>query len=153
MIAADVRLREVTPDDVPVFFAQQRDSIAVALAVVPSREWEPFSARWADIVADPSITKQTIAVDDVASGHLVSWSDEEGRRWVGYWLARELWGRGIATRALAAFLPLIAERPLFADVAPGNIGSRRVLEKNGFVVISTTQEEILLRLDGLTARD
>jgi RimJ/RimL family protein N-acetyltransferase len=149
LIAADVRLRDVTADDIRVFFAQQRDPIAVSLAVVPSREWEPFSARWADIVADPSVTKQTIAVDGTAAGHLVSWSDEEGRRWVGYWLARDLWGRGIATRALASFLPLIAERPLFADVAPGNAGSRRVLEKNGFEVVSTTEEEVLLRLDSL----
>jgi RimJ/RimL family protein N-acetyltransferase len=53
---------------------------------------------------------------------------------VGYWLGREFWGKGIATRALEEFLQEIKTRPLYAHVAKHNIGSRRVLEKCGFAV-------------------
>jgi RimJ/RimL family protein N-acetyltransferase len=51
---------------------------------------------------------------------------------VGYWLGRSYWGRGIATRALALFLPLVPARPLYAHVASHNTGSMRVLVKCGF---------------------
>ena len=43
------------------------------------------------------------------------------------------WGRGVATRALAAFLgEAETTRPLFAGVVAHNAGSMRVLEKCGF---------------------
>jgi len=41
-------------------------------------------------------------------------------------------GQGVATRALAAFLRVVTERPLHAHVAKHNVGSIRVLEKCGF---------------------
>lgn len=47
------------------------------------------------------------------------------------------WGKGIATRALAAFLDLETRRPLEARVAQDNRASLRVLEKNGFSVVGT----------------
>jgi hypothetical protein len=65
----------------------------------------------------------------------VSWNNTDGRE-VGYWLGREFWGQGIATQALALFLEEEPTRPLVAHVAKHNIGSRRVLEKCGFVVVS-----------------
>ena len=40
--------------------------------------------------------------------------------------------RPIATRALAAFLRIVNERPLHAHVAKHNVASIRVLEKCGF---------------------
>ncbi|NZA27593.1 GNAT family N-acetyltransferase [Luteimonas sp. SJ-92] len=56
---------------------------------------------------------------------------------LGYWLGRAHWGRGIMTRAVAAFAPWamreLALRRLFATVLDGNRASARVLEKNGFV--------------------
>ena len=45
---------------------------------------------------------------------------------VGYWLGREFWGRGVATRALARFLGVVTGRPLHARVATNNQGSIRV---------------------------
>jgi RimJ/RimL family protein N-acetyltransferase len=63
----------------------------------------------------------------------VSW-DQAGQRKVGYWIGKEFWGRGIATRALALFLAEVSERPLYASVATSNVGSIRVLEKCGFTI-------------------
>ena len=78
------------------------------------------------------------------------WSDG-GRHEVGYWIGRDHWGRGYATRALAQLLLEMLERPLFAHVADGNVGSRRVLERNGFVAAGAAVDdgvaETIFRLD------
>ncbi len=41
---------------------------------------------------------------------------QTGQREVGYWFGRQYWGKGVATRALAAFLDHVAVRPLYAHV-------------------------------------
>jgi RimJ/RimL family protein N-acetyltransferase len=76
---------------------------------------------------------------------------------VSYWLGRPFWGRGIASRALALFLELVQERPLFARAAKDNIASVRVLQKSGFIIKGEDRgfahargeeiAELLLRLD------
>jgi RimJ/RimL family protein N-acetyltransferase len=65
------------------------------------------------------------------AGNIVCF-DRDDKRLVGYWLGREFWGQGLATRALAELLVEVTERPLYAYVAKTNIGSARVLEKCGF---------------------
>ncbi|QBF82481.1 N-acetyltransferase [Shewanella maritima] len=52
--------------------------------------------------------------------------------YTGYWIGREFWGKGIATRALNTFLHQHSPRPLLAWVAEHNTGSIKVLERNGF---------------------
>jgi [ribosomal protein S5]-alanine N-acetyltransferase len=44
-----------------------------------------------------------------------------------------LWGMGIATKALKAFLMKENTRPIFGRVAFDNFGSQKVLEKCNFV--------------------
>lgn len=84
---------------------------------------------------------------------MVSWVHDEERD-VGYWIGREHWGKGVATAALASFLTLLEERPLFAHVAEHNVGSIRVLEKCGFGPVDRVEIagepviELLFRLDG-----
>lgn len=132
----DVTLRAVTELDIPIFFEHQRDAVSNAMAAFPPRERDAHAAHWARIMADPSTTLRTILSDGFVAGHIVSWNSTGGRE-VGYWLGREFWGQGIATRALALFLEQEPTRPLIAHVAQHNVGSRRVLEKCGFVVVST----------------
>jgi RimJ/RimL family protein N-acetyltransferase len=128
-----VQLRQVQESDLPIFFAHQRDPVAVQMAAFPGREWAAVVAHWAKIRADPTVLLQTIVWDGQVAGNLVSW-EQKGAREVGYWLGREYWGRGIATQALAAFLPQTPARPLYARVAQHNGAWRRVLEKCGFAV-------------------
>lgn len=56
---------------------------------------------------------------------------------LGYWLGQPFWGRGIATRAVAAMTEFaFASFPIvrvYANVFEGNHASARVLEKAGFV--------------------
>lgn len=55
---------------------------------------------------------------------------------IGYWLARPYWGRGIMTDAVGAYVRhAFGELDLLrltAHVLAFNVGSARVLEKNGF---------------------
>jgi RimJ/RimL family protein N-acetyltransferase len=127
----EVLLRDVEPDDLPIFFEHQRDPVAVALVVFRSREKAEFDEHWARILADGTSLKKTIVADGQIAGHIASFV-RDGEREVGYWIDRTLWGRGIASAALSAFLCLEQRRPLYAGVAPHNLASIRVLQKCGF---------------------
>ena len=115
-----------------------------------------FRDHWAKIQADPTVLPRTVLVDGTVAGHVLS-HHSFGELEVGYWLGREFWGQGIATRAVELFLKEQTQRPIAARVAFDNIGSRRVLEKCGFVVTGEDQgyanargktiKEFLLRLD------
>lgn len=131
--APKVSIRPVVESDLPIFYEHQKDPISVAMADFPSREREAHMAHWAKIMANPSGTLRTVIFNGVVAGNIVSWDGAEGRE-VGYWIGREFWGRGIASRALALFLEEMTIRPLFAHVVRHNVASRRVLEKCGFVV-------------------
>lgn len=72
-----------------------------------------------------------ILVDDEIVGSIGSYVIE-GEAEVTYWIRRDLWGRGIASAALAELLRKVTERPLFARAAAYNTGSERVLLRNGF---------------------
>jgi len=128
----DVRLRDVEPADLPVFYEHQLDADATAMAAFPSRDRAAFDAHWAtNVLGNPATVTQTILVDGQVAGYIGSWP-QDGARLVGYWIGKEHWGKGVATTALAAFLQLVTERPLHAHVAAHNVGSIRVLEKCGF---------------------
>ena len=130
----EVRLRNVEPDDLPIFYEQQLDADATRMAAFPSRDRAAFDAHWAtNILGNPAAITQTILVDGQVAGNIGSWPQDSGRL-VGYWIGKEYWGKGVATRALAAFLRLVTERPLHAHVVKHNVGSIRVLEKCGFSV-------------------
>jgi RimJ/RimL family protein N-acetyltransferase len=133
-------LRDVIEDDLAVFFEQQRDPEAVEMAAFPAREREPFFEHWHRIMGDDTLVAKTIVSEGEVAGNIGSF-EREGKRLVGYWLGREFWGRGLATRALAEFVEEITVRPLYAEVATTNIGSIRVLEKCGFAVVGTMTEQ------------
>ena len=97
-------LRAVVDADVPIFFEHQRDPEASAMAAFPSRAYDAHMAHWADkVLADETAVARTIVVDGQVAGNVVSW-EADGRRLVGYWIGREFWGRGVATRAVAELL-------------------------------------------------
>jgi RimJ/RimL family protein N-acetyltransferase len=124
-------IRDVVEADIPIFFEQQRDPEARRMAVFPERERSEFTSHWQKILASDELTKKTILSGEEVAGNIVCF-DRDGKRLVGYWLGREFWGQGLATRALAELLVEVTERPLYAYVAKTNIGSARVLEKCGF---------------------
>lgn len=152
--------RDVTMSDLPIFFDQQRDPEANRMAAFGSKDAadrDAFLAHWTRILRDEPITIQTILFDGQVAGSVLSYVDEDGQLEVSYWIGKSSWGKGVATRALVAFLDHIKVRPLYARAAKDNIGSLRVLEKCGFTrkgegrgfsdARGEEVEEFLLRLD------
>ena len=127
-------------EDLPILFEHQRDPEANAMAAFPARDREAFMEHWAKILADETLLARVIELDGRVAGNVGSF-EFEGHREVGYWIDRALWGRGVATRGLAAFLIEETTRPLFAGVAPHNAGSMRVLEKSGFERTGETSDD------------
>jgi RimJ/RimL family protein N-acetyltransferase len=141
-------LRDVVESDLDAFFEHQREPEANEMAIFPARDRAAFDAHWRRILADGSTIQKTIVQDGEVAGNIGSWR-QEGKQFVGYWIGRDFWGKGIATRALAEFVEEIPQRPLHAWVATSNVGSVRVLEKCGFVRVdsrTTDVEELLYQL-------
>jgi len=130
-----VLLRAVESADLPVFYEHQLDEEAAAMAVFASRDREAFTVHWEQrVLGDEAVVARTVVADGEVVGNVVSWP-QDGERLVGYWIGKPFWGRGIATRALQAFLEELETRPLHARVARHNAGSIRVLEKCGFRLV------------------
>src|SRR6185503_14096085 len=130
----EVRLREVIKDDLPIFFQHQLEADAVEMAAHPPRDQEAFQTHWTEMLAKESVIKKTILFDELVVGYVLSFV-YFGQREVGYWIGKEYWGQGIATRALSEFLDQVRLRPLVASVAKHNRGSLRVLETCGFRIV------------------
>ena len=130
-MTGQVELRDVVESDVPVFYQHQLDPEAGRMAAFAARDWDAFQAHWAKILADDRLGAKTVLFDGQVAGNVVSF-EQSGQRLVGYWIGKSYWGKGVATRALSAFLEHDPARPLHARVAAHNTGSIRVLEKCGF---------------------
>lgn len=137
-MVSDFSLRDVLEADLPIFFAFQLDPNAQAMAAFTTRDptdQQAFMMHWHRILADPSGFIRTIVVDGQVAGSVSSYQDA-GHSEVTYWLGKNYWGKGLATRALTEFLAHVnPTRPIYARAAKDNIGSLRVLEKCGFRII------------------
>jgi RimJ/RimL family protein N-acetyltransferase len=152
-------LREVEDRDLGVLFEHATDREAIRMAAFTSPDFDDraaFERRWARLRSDSSTTNRVVEIDGRVVGHIASF-DLEGHREVTYWIGREHWGRGIATRSLQEFLQVEATRPLYAGAASDNAASIRVLTKCGFRIVGEGRafahgrneetDEVVLRLD------
>lgn len=130
----DCALREVRDSDGSFFYDFQADPEAAAMAGVVPRDRDAFERNFPGMITNAAITWRTIVVGDAVAGCVMSRTTEGGQREVGYWVARQFWAGGVATASLAAFLAIESARPIQALVAVHNVGSARVLEKNGFTL-------------------
>ncbi len=158
-MTSDLLLRDVVEDDLPIFFEQQLDPEAnymVAFTAKDPTNRDAFTAHWNRILADATVIIKTILFDGRVVGSVLSY-EESGKPEVSYWIGKEYWGKGIATRALSDFLAHGNKtRPIYARTAKDNIGSLRVLEKCSFIIIGETRgfanargeeiEELILEL-------
>lgn len=146
----DVRLRPVVDDDLEAFLAYEHDEEAVRRSRFTPRPREAFMTHWRQrVLGDDTVLVRTVTVAGDVAGSVVAWWDGD-RRFIGYWLGRVYWGRGIGSRALTLFLECEKNRPLYADPFSGNTGSVRLLEKLGFLRTGTVRhgedEHVLLVL-------
>ena len=156
---SSVTLRDVEDGDLPVFFSQQLDPEANYMAAFTHEDptdHDAFVAHWAKIRSNNNVRNRTILFDGNVAGHVANF-EMFGESQVSYWLGKEYWGKGIATKALALFLSELTERPLYGRAAKDNAASIRVLEKCGFKILGYDTgfanargkeiEEVILRLD------
>ncbi len=142
-----------------MLFEHWTDREAIRMAAFTSPDADDrtkFERRWARLRSDSSTMNRVIEIDGRVVGHIASF-DLEGQREVTYWIGREDWGRGIATRALQELLHLETTRPLYAGAASDNAASIRVLTKCGFIIVGEGRgfahgrgeetDEVRLRLD------
>jgi len=116
-----------------------------------------FQARWERMLRDGALSARTVLWNGRVVGSVLRFEMFQ-KPSVAYWIDRGFWGRGIATRALAAFLVESPLRPLYARVAEDNQASRKVLEKCGFKIIGRDKgfarfrgaetEELIYQLTG-----
>ena len=86
-------------------------------------------------IGDAMLGVQPSAVDEVTP-----------QLWIGYALAREWWGQGMASEVAQALVETGVELglPVWADAVAGNVASQRVLTKAGLGYVRDVEE------DGLT---
>jgi hypothetical protein len=83
-----VILRDVIESDIQAFYEQQLEPEATRMAEFAARERLAFVAHWANILADDSITKRTVAFNGQIAGNFVKYT-QDAKPMVGYWLGRE----------------------------------------------------------------
>ena len=136
-------LREVRLGDAPEFFAMRGETMryvhrpravtiddAIAFITrVQDGQRNNSGAQWA----------MTLKGNDTCIGLLGPWRivPENYRGEIGYMLARAHWGQGLMSEAMAAVVDhafgVLGLHSLEAWTHGKNVGSMRVLEKNGFV--------------------
>ncbi|WP_328873576.1 GNAT family N-acetyltransferase [Streptomyces sp. NBC_00287] len=145
-----VQLRDVVDADLETFLVFEHDPEAVRRSRFEPRPRDRFMRHWEErVLGDPENLVQTVIVNGEVAGNFVSWWDGD-RRFIGYWLGRSYWGRGVGSRALGLFLERETTRPLYADPYKDNTASVRLLEKHGFqrtgIVTHGDDEHIMLVL-------
>ncbi|NOY56775.1 MAG: GNAT family N-acetyltransferase [Actinobacteria bacterium] len=98
---------------------------------------------------DPQFNFAIVVESAVVGGigaHLLT-AEQQHAANVGYWLAPNVWGRGVATEALRRFTRYVfdtfAVNRLYATVFGWNPASARVLEKCGFRLEGRLREAIV----------
>jgi RimJ/RimL family protein N-acetyltransferase len=160
-MTTDIQLRDVTNTDLPIFFAHQLDPDANHMAAFTTgnpADRDAFMRHWRRILSDDTCMIRTVLFKGEVAGSVASYVDAGlGEPEVTYWLGREFWGKGIATRALSEFLRIQTTRPIYGRAAKDNFASIRVLEKCGFVMVGSDRgfakargaeiEEVILKLE------
>src|SRR5256712_7881197 len=161
----EILLRDVAETDLRIFFEYQRDLASNYMAAFTSRDpadRDVFAAHWKRILNDDTVVVKTIMFDGNVVGSVAKFVDKEfGKPEITYWIGKEYWGMGIATKALSKFLSDIRLRPIYGRAATDNVASIRVMEKCGFTISESSKgvanargkeiEEVILELSGHTA--
>lgn len=146
-------IRPFEPSDIPELTALQVKNSTFLMPSSPERPGgyltEEGQRAWLEsgsgmrlAILDQDAIAGVISLSHIMRGPLQSAS-------VGYWVARDRNGRGLASRALAAivnyaFTDLDLHR-LEATTAVDNVASQRVLARTGFTQIGVARKRIFIR--------
>ena len=134
-----ITLIETEEEDLNAFFQFQLDNEANYLAAFTAKDPNDkvaYLEKYTKLLTDPTINMRTIKVNNVVVGSVAKY-EMHGDAEVTYWIDKNYWGRGIATKALRDLLVIERTRPIYGRTAFDNYGSQKVLEKCGFVKTGT----------------
>lgn len=137
---ARLRLRARTPDDADALFACFADpEVMTYWSNAPHASVEQTREK---LTKPPELRETwrawaiTLAANDRPIGFVSVGEKRVNVSEIGYMLAREHWGTGIASEAVSAVLDLLfrveRQRRVFADTDPDNAPSNAMLAKLGF---------------------
>jgi RimJ/RimL family protein N-acetyltransferase len=132
-----ITLRALRDQDLDDLFRWESDPRAASMAAftrADPADRAAFDAHYRHVRSNPNNTNQAIEEDGALAGMIASFT-VEGDRELTYWIDPQRWGRGVATEAVQIFLGRETQRPLFARAAAHNVGSSKVLLRNGFIKI------------------
>jgi RimJ/RimL family protein N-acetyltransferase len=135
----NIKLRRTEISDLETLFQFQLDKEGGFLAAfMPSDPTDKvaYITKHTKLLSDPTVNSQTILLDNIIVGSISKFV-MEGDSEITYWIDKQYWGQGIATKAINEFLVIENTRPIFGRVAFDNFGSQKVLEKCGFVKVGT----------------
>lgn len=135
----DITLKLTELTDLEQLFLFQIDAEAcyqAAFMATDHGDKEAYIAKYTGFLSNPTINMRTIWVNGSIAGSVAKYV-MEGDAEITYWIDKQFWGRGIATKALTEFLKIETTRLIYGRVAFDNIGSQKVLEKCGFKKIAT----------------
>lgn len=131
----DLILREVTLEDVQVFYEFMQDEdqqIQAAFVAKDPSDLDYHNNHWNKIRSDETLKMLSIVVDGQLVGNVGAYP-MEGILQLTYWVGKPFESKGYATKAVEVFLDNEGTRPLEARCAFDNLASIKVLNKNGFV--------------------
>ncbi|MCD4713938.1 MAG: GNAT family N-acetyltransferase [Clostridiales bacterium] len=132
-------LRATVASDLEVFFLNQLDEESNQMAAFTSADptdKKAYIEKWTRLLSDETVHMRTIIYNDEIAGTVAKY-EMDGESEITYWIGKRYWGRGVASKAVEAFLRLEKSRPIYGRVAFDNTKSLRVLEKSGFVKIGS----------------
>ena len=130
----NLSLRKSTISDLEIFFLNQLDSEAGHMAAFTAKDptdKEAYMTKYTDIINSDTAIMDTIIANEQIAGSIGCY-EMGGETHITYWLGKEFWGQGIATKALTLLISTINHRPLYGSAAWDNIASQRVMQKCGF---------------------
>lgn len=136
-----LKLIPTTISDLETLFQFQKDEESNQMAAFTSEnqnDKEAYLTKWKGIVENTEIPMHTIWLKSEIVGSILyfNFGDETN---VSYIIDRKYWGKNFATLALSEFLSKFPNKTFYARTAFDNIGSQKVLEKNGFTNIGKEQ--------------
>jgi len=136
-----IQIRTTVPEDLNALYLIQLDEEAnwnAAFVNPDCKDFDFYFQKYNAHLLNPEILNLTAIHDGEIVGSaakFVLFGDIE----ITYWIDRKHWGKGIASILVRELLDRVQERPIAARIVADNIGSARVLEKNGFVKVGEEQ--------------
>ena len=116
--------------------SKKKEKIWIKSAIKRQKEKKPNSLDWV-IEAD----------NEYVGGigiHDINWDKQKAE--IGYWIGKNYWGQGIATKAVKQLVKLLFKKYKFMRISGlayvTNLASQRVLEKAGFKYEGTLKKNV-----------